>query len=341
MTVMLPSIQEELFRLIVCPACAQPMKLQPTRQDRGVIAEGQLHCPCGRAYAIRGGIPRLLPENGSPQSREDRLKRWTQVQFGFQWTVFHEMSCDFWDNFFISLGPVSPDFFSGKIGLDAGCGFGRHLLQAARCNARMIGLDYSRAIESSAKNTQGQANIALVQGDLERMPFRPASFDFAYSIGVLHHLPDPFVGFASVVRQVRPGGSVFAWCYSNQRRWTIRLLGALRFFTIRLPRPLLRVLSVAFGAAEWVTLLVPFRHLPRGRLRSLLARCFPRLAVYAPYPLQVVCADWFDRLAAPIRHYLSAQQLENWCARTGLQNVRITPTGVYGWTLYAEKPAGP
>ena len=331
------SLQGELFRLIVCPACSQPMEVQPTQQDNGIVAEGRLGCACGRTYSIRGGIPRLLPEY-APQNKEDHLKLWTQKQFGFQWTAFHEISCDFRDNFFISLGPISPEFFQGKIGLDAGCGFGRHLIQAARCGARMVGLDYSRAIESSSKNTKEYPNIALVQGDLEKTPFRPGSFDFAYSIGVLHHLPDPFVGFASVVRQVRPGGSVFAWCYSDQRRWSIRLLSVVRFFTTRLPRPVLRVVSILFGTAEWVLLLTPFRWLPKGRFKAFLARQFPRLAVYAPYPFQVVCADWFDRLAAPIRHYLSARQLEDWCARTGLQNVRVTPTGVYGWTLYAEKP---
>ena len=354
------AMQDELLRLVVCPVCGRRFTLEASHRDDGVVVEGWLRCPCGRSYPILRGIPRLLEdwprlypslaspfeppgaaspgEGGRTRDRMGEFKRRTQRQFGFQWTVFHQMSCDFWENFFTSVGPVAPDFFRGKTGLDAGCGFGRHLIQAVRCGARMIGMDYSRAIESSHRNTRDTPGIALVQADIERMPFQPACFDFAYSIGVLHHLPEPFRGFDALVRQVKPGGAVIVWCYSDRRRWTIRTLSALRFFTTRLPLHPLRWLSVGLALGEWMLLLLPFRLLLAGRLKTLLARKWPRLAVYAPYPLQVACADWFDRLAAPVRHYLSLDELNAWCARTGLRRARITPTGLYGWTLYAERP---
>ncbi|MBI3332992.1 MAG: methyltransferase domain-containing protein [Candidatus Omnitrophica bacterium] len=347
-------MQADILKLIVCPGCGQKLELSVSRQTNGTVSEGWLRCPCGRSYPIVGTIPRMLQDwrrlfpaiqsegAGPPpppaDSRHDDLKRWTQRQFGFQWTTFHEVSCDFWENFFTSMGPVEPEFFRGKRGLDAGCGFGRHLLQAARCGARVVGIDYSRAIESSFENTQSNPNIALIQADIEHLPFSSGCFDFVYSIGVLHHLPDPLRGFSSLVRHVRPGGAVIVWCYSNQRRWTIRLLAAARLITTRLPLKLLRWISVGTAIFEWAFILSPYRLLPQGPVKRFFAGRWPRLKVYEPYPFQVICADWFDRLAAPVRYYFSGKDLEAWCAKTGLVRARITATGLYGWTLYAEKP---
>jgi len=39
----------------------------------------------------------------------------------------------------------------------------------------------------------------VVQADLHRPPFALESFDFIYSIGVLHHLPDPEAGISPPV----------------------------------------------------------------------------------------------------------------------------------------------
>lgn len=362
MTATAAPVQADVLRLMVCLECGGKLDPEVSRSANGLIDEGWLRCGgCGRTWPIVNTIPRMLRDwrrlfpsfnkegspsleppstfsgNGSHQ-RHDQLKRWTQRQFGFQWTTFHEISCDFWQNFFTSLGPVEPDFFRGKWGLDAGCGFGRHLLQAVRCGARMVGIDYSRAIESSLQNTRLEPNIALVQADIENLPFPSDCFDFAYSIGVLHHLPDPLRGFISLVRHVKPGGAIIVWCYSSRRKWTNRLLTAIRFFSTRLPLQMLRWITVIVAWLEWVFVLTPYRLLPRGRVKELISRHWPRLRVYEPYPFQVICADWFDRLAAPVRFYFSAADMEEWCRKAGLEKVRVTSTGLYGWTLYAQKP---
>ena len=70
----------------------------------------------------------------------------------------------------------------------------------------MVGVDISEAIESTRVNTQGMPNVHLVQADVYHLPFRPGVFDFAYSIGVLHHLPEPEKAFQCVVPLVKPGG---------------------------------------------------------------------------------------------------------------------------------------
>src|SRR5262249_43594676 len=156
---------------------------------------------------------------------------------------------------------------------------------------------------STRINTKGLSNVHLVQADVYHLPFKPGVFDFAYSIGVLHHLPDPETGFQCVVRVVRPHGSVFVWVYSNSRRMLNFALESARAVTRRPPKPIQKLLSFVGASIDWAGFILPYRVLSRLPVTGGIARRFglPRLKVYVKYPFQVVYADWFDRLAAPIR----------------------------------------
>lgn len=270
--------------------------------------------------------------------RADLLAERSRRSFGYQWTVFGEMTEQFEADFLNYIHPLSPEFFRGKVGLDAGCGFGRYLYYAASFGARMVGLDFSRAIFRAREVTRGLNGVSLIQGDLLSPPLRPRTFDFIYSIGVLHHLPDPEAGFRSLLSLLRPGGSVFIWVYSRSRAATNAALEAVRPVTSRLPLPAIRALTFLVAMLDWCGFIVPYR-LARRLFGSLIDRfVFSRIRIYARYPFQVVAADWFDRLSAPIRHYFDPQDLQAWAARAGLENIRISATGLYGWRLYGELP---
>lgn len=280
---------------------------------------------------------RLIAAPPPPDSVKERTRR----SFGYQWTAFGRMADQFREDFLAYIDPVRPEFFPGKRGLDAGCGFGRHLVHAADFGARMVGLDFSRAIDRAREISWDHPRITLVQGDLEAPPFRAGAFDFVYSLGVLHHLPDPEASFRSLLPLVRPGGAIFIWVYSTARRTTNRLLEVVRRGTSRLPLPATRALSLGAAVVDWGGFILPYR-LARRFLGPRVDRVpLPRLRLYARYPFQVVYADWFDRLAAPVRHYYDREDLAGWARRAGLVNVTISPTGLYGWRLYGEMPAGP
>jgi SAM-dependent methyltransferase len=249
------------------------------------------------------------------------------------------MKDQFHEDFLNYIAPVPREFFPGKRGLDAGCGFGRHVVHAADFGARMVGLDFSEAIRRAREITRGRPRISLVQGDLDVAPFRPGSFDFVYSIGVLHHLPDPESSFRSLLPLVRPGGAIFVWVYSKARQRTNRLLEIVRRRTVRLPHPVTRAVSLGAALVDWCAFIQPYR-LTRRLFGPRMDRiALARVQLYARYPFQVVYADWFDRLAAPVRHYYQRDDLEGWARRAGLTAVRISPTGLYGWRLYGEVSA--
>ncbi len=304
----------------------------------GEWTTGTLRCDgagCGVRYPIRDGVPRLVAPG-----RLSRVERRTQERFGYQWTRFGKEAERFEANFLNYIAPVSREFFSGKVGLDAGCGFGRHIYQAARFGAEMVGLDLSAAVDTARQATRDIPQVHLVQGDLLAPPLAPGSFDFVCSIGVLHHLPEPQRGFVSIARLVKPGGLVMVWVYSTSRRWTNRALEAVRRWTTRLGPRTLHLLSWLAAVCDWWLAIQPYRWLRRAPwVGGMVERVAPeRVKLYATYPFGVCLADWFDRLAAPIRHYYDEPALRRWADAVGLREVRITPTGKYGWRLHGVVP---
>ena len=352
-----------LRELLRCPACrgrltAEVFVTDPHDQR---VVEGLLRCGCGACFPVIGTIPRMLvnaqelfPDfarrhgvrlgTGSGGDRAGRhgasLSR-TRKSFGYQWTAFSEMSCDFADNFWNYLAPATPDFFRGKVGADIGCGFGRHLYHAARYCDEIVGVDFSRAIEATDRNTKHLANVHLVQADLYALPFPDACFDFVYSVGVLHHLPDPGRGMASLVPLLRPGGTLFVWLYSTSRRVLNFLLECVRAVTTRCPHPLVQGLSWAAALVDYGGFVWPYRCLHAmpflGRLIERLAPA--RIKLYSAYPFQVLYADWFDRLAAPIRYYYDEEGVRGLLIRAGVSDIQVTPTGLYGWRGCGMRPA--
>jgi SAM-dependent methyltransferase len=325
------------------------------------VDEGLLRCGCGRAFPIVRGIPRILPEAFAlnpdfVRRYADRLPaslppperdapnseaiRKTRESFGYQWTVFSEMVIDFRDNFLQYIAPLDETFFPGKRGLDLGCGFGRHIYNAAQFGAEMVGVDISDAIESTRINTQGMNNVHLVQADVYHLPFRPGVFDFAYSIGVLHHLPEPEKAYQCVVQLVKPRGAVFIWVYSNSRRFVNFVLEATRAVTTRSPKKIQQGISLVAASIDYAGFILPYRIASRLPVIGPLARRFglPRLKLYGEYPFQVAYADWFDRLAAPIRFYYDGEAMRGWVDRAHLDHTTISPTGLFGWRAYGERP---
>ena len=97
--------------------------------------------------------------------------------------------------------------------LDAGCGGGRYARLVGGHGARVVGVDLSAAVEKAAALCAELPDVAIVQADLLDLPLAEAAFDLVYSIGVLHHTPDPRRAFAQIARRVKPGGRLAVWLY--------------------------------------------------------------------------------------------------------------------------------
>jgi ubiquinone/menaquinone biosynthesis C-methylase UbiE/uncharacterized membrane protein YbhN (UPF0104 family) len=99
----------------------------------------------------------------------------------------------------------------GRRGLDVGCGQGWYVARMRELAFDVEGIDESMAqVEAARRHVDDLAAIA--QGSALNIPAPDASYDFAYCINVLHHLPstaDQQRAFAEIERVLRPGGLLF------------------------------------------------------------------------------------------------------------------------------------
>jgi len=107
-----------------------------------------------------------------------------------------------------SLGELHP----GEDVLDIGCGAGMDTLVAAQMvgeTGTVTGIDMTGDMAAKARLSaaaMGVANVTIVDGSAERLPFADASFDIVISNGVIDLIPDKDAVFSEITRVLRPGG---------------------------------------------------------------------------------------------------------------------------------------
>ena len=194
----------------------------------------------------------------------------------------------------------------------------------------------SRSSKAARDNTRHLSNVHLVQGDIFRPPLAPAAFDFVYSIGVLHHLPEPKTGFLTLTRLLKSDAPIFIWVYLRRRGRQIAAFSLMRAISTRMPLRLLDVVCLAIATGQWLAWIVPYRILSRFRATQRFARYIP-FTLYARYPFRTLHTDWFDGLSVPLVNYYRREQVEAWYREAGLERVRIDEN--WGGRALGYKPS--
>jgi SAM-dependent methyltransferase len=230
-------MKSETLNVLACPDCKSSLTLTVNERDDAEIMTGQLDCSsCQAVYPIVRGVPRFVSAEAYAKS------------FGRQWNWFRGVQIDSQNGtqdsdrrLQAATGWRGADY-TGALLLDAGVGAGRYAECAAAKGAQVFGVDLSSAIDAAFENVGRLPNVHLVQADIFAMPFREGTFDLAYSIGVLHHTPDPRAAFDRVAATVKPGGSLAIYVYD---RYGMFFSDLWRKITTRLPHRLMMVMTLA------------------------------------------------------------------------------------------------
>lgn len=107
----------------------------------------------------------------------------------------------------VSASGVGPD----DVVLDVACGPGLTGCALAAASRHVTGIDIVPAMLEQARARQQEkrcANITWQQGDVTRLPYMDASFSLVFTRYSLHHMLEPAVVLAEMVRVCRPAGHV-------------------------------------------------------------------------------------------------------------------------------------
>jgi len=350
---------------VVCPRCRGELT-EIARAAEAQAILGHDHGTCREVYPVIDDIPRLVTgfqrtvlrrahaswfeqdmaralfgswTDGASTSTDDHVV----ARFDEEWHRFDDAGNSEHEAVFASyFDLVRPEDLAGaRLALDAGCGAGRWALEVARRGVDVFAVDLGLSIEVAARNTRSTGRVLCVQADLADLPLRPQSMDFAYSLGVLHHVAETQRALARLVDVVRPGGRVLIYLYyalenrSGPYRLVFRVSDRLRRWTSRLPTPLL----VSFASA-----VAALAYFPLARAARLLRRAgYPKiaaavpLAFYADLSFRMMRNDSLDRFGTAVEKRYTQDSMRALLEDAGLVRVAFSPDPPY-WHAIAYRP---
>jgi len=251
--------------------------------------------------------------------------------FGSEWSRFDQSSLSAVDQaeifegyFYIFPWDSLPP---GSIGADIGCGSGRWASLVAPRVGHLSLVDPSEdALAVARQNLSNTANVSFHQASVGGLPFEEGSLDFAYSLGVLHHVPHTEEAIHSVAHVLKPGAPFLIYLYyafDQRPRWFHAIWRAsdmLRKFVSKMPvRPKNLV-------CESIALLV---YLPLARVGLLLERfgilpdSWP-LAYYRNREYYVMRTDALDRFGTTLEQRFSKQEIKTMLQSAGFTDIRFS-----------------
>ena len=190
--------------------------------------------------------------------------------FGDEWSRFDQSGLtnldhdEMFDSYF-SIFPWDK-LPKNSVGLDLGCGSGRWALKVAPKVKQLHCIDASKeALDIAKNNLSKMSNCQFHLASVDNIPLPDESIDFAYSLGVLHHIPDTVGGIKACVAKLKRGAPCLLYLYyafDNKPAW-YRLIWKLsetgRFFISRMP------FSLRYMTSQVIALLVywPFARFSR------------------------------------------------------------------------------
>jgi ubiquinone/menaquinone biosynthesis C-methylase UbiE len=262
----------------------------------------------------------------------DNIDPKTVRGFGQEWSVYDQSQLDACDQraMFAQYFAVFPwsNLPPGAVGFDLGCGSGRWAKLVALRVGTLHCIDASEdAITVAKRNLAEFPNCRFHLATVDRIPFPNDSMDFAYSLGVLHHVPDTAAGIRSCVAKLKPGAPLLLYLYYafDNRNRLFRLIwkvsNMVRQLIYRLPMgPKVAVTTAIAGTV----------YFPLARLASVLERSgrsvegFP-LSYYRHLSFYTMRTDAFDRFGTRLEQRFTAAQIRAMMRDAGLESITFSP----------------
>ena len=261
----------------------------------------------------------------------------TITGFGDEWQRFTQASLSatekekiFHDYFHLFPWDLLPDH--GGVGLDVGCGSGRWATIVAPRVGMLHCIDASAmALEVARINLMAFRNVQMHHASVDDMPIPDESLDFAYSLGVLHHVPDTMAAVRSISRKLKPGAPFLIYLYYafDGRpfwfRWIWRMSDVVRHCISRLPKFLKYIFSQIIAICIYW---------PLSRIGEILDKVgylpgsWP-LSYYRNKSFYVMRTDALDRFGTKLEKRFTRSEIEAILCSAGFTSIKFSELPPY------------
>jgi ubiquinone/menaquinone biosynthesis C-methylase UbiE len=268
----------------------------------------------------------------------------TVAGFGREWSRFMhdatiadaEIAAMFNDYFHIFPWDALP---VGSVGIDVGCGSGRWANLVAPRVGHLHVVDASaEALEVACINLAAHRNVTAHLASVSNLPVSDRSLDFAFSLGVLHHVPDTVGTIGSIARKLKPGAPFLVYLYyafDNRPVWYRALWRVSdrvrRAISSVRPRMQYLLTSVIAATIYW----------PLARAAALFSRLGIRtdawpLSAYRDRSFYTMRTDAYDRFCTRLEKRFTHAQIETMLSQAGFGEIRFSERPPF-WCAVARK----
>ena len=285
---------------------------------------------------------RLIPRHEGSANIDEH----TVSSFGEEWNSFHgftEKDIQALGEQYFDIVPLGTLNENSQI-IDIGCGSGRFIkyIQTKYPYKSIVGIDPSSAILAADSLIGADEKITLIQAAADNIPFSDEHFDFGYSLGVLHHIPDTTKALNDCVKKIKKDGHFLLYLYYNldNKPYYFKIIfylsNLIRLVVSKMPAGLKK----AFCAFLAIILYMPFvllcRFLKFVGVPKRIRQNIP-LQVYENQSFYIIRNDSLDRFGTPLEQRFSRKQIQAMMEQAGLTDILFSEKTPYWHSIGRKK----
>ncbi len=266
---------------------------------------------------------------------EARAQEKTITDFGEQWTSYTDFQ-GYYGSLSLLRDILEPllkvEELEGCTVAEVGSGAGRIASMLLRSGVRhLTAVEPSQAyvvLRENLGSFGAKANVLRARGD--QLP-PSGDMEYVFSIGVIHHIPDPDPTVQAICRALKPGGRFFVWLYGREGNGLyLALAHMLRKATTRMPHSVLVFTCwVLYFILRCYMILAKVFPLPlRSYLKNMLGK-------YSPRAMRL---NIYDQLNPAYAKYYMREEVIALLERNGFVDIQLHHRHEYSWSAICTRP---
>lgn len=266
--------------------------------------------------------------------------------FGDEWKRFDQesLSKSEHEDLFMRYFHIFPfeKINTSSIGFDMGCGSGRWAKKIAQFVQTLHCIDPSKeALETAKINLKEHENVIFHLSSVDDLKVNNNYFDFGYSLGVLHHIPDTESALKNCSDLLKPGAPFLLYLYyrfDNKPKWYAFIWKCsefLRFFISKMPYPLRYLFSQIIASLIYWPLSRFSLILEKLNLPKKLINLIP-LSFYKNVSFYTMRTDSLDRFGTTLEQRFTKKEIKKMMEDSGFENLQFSSQQPF-WTVLGYK----